>query len=148
VSLRRITIDVRGIPRPQGSLKLHRLPSGATAARYPAVVYQWRAQVQQAVAELDAEPFEGAVQLSLGFDLSRPLGHLGTGRNHGTTKPSAPAFPTVAPDLDKLVRCVGDAITDAGLWKDDAQVVALNAAKRYLLNGPPGVLITVTEMPA
>jgi Holliday junction resolvase RusA-like endonuclease len=95
---------------------------------------------------LDFEPFRGAVELRLGFDLQRPVGHFGTGRNAGIVKASAPAWPTVAPDTDKLARCVGDAITDAGLWKDDAQVAVLHAAKRYVAERP-GVLITVTELP-
>jgi Holliday junction resolvase RusA-like endonuclease len=143
---RSVTIDVRGHPRPQGSMRLHPLPGGKTAARYPAVVYEWRAQVQQAVAATEHEVFDGAVELRLGFELPRPLGHHGTGRNRGKVKRSAPAWPGVIPDLDKLVRCVCDAITDAGLWHDDAQVCSIQAAKRYA-TGPSGVIITVTELP-
>lgn len=145
--MRQISIDVRGIPRPQGSMLLHSLPDGKAAARYPAVVYAWRAQVQQAIAEVTTEPFLGPVELSLGFDLPRPLGHYGTGRNAGIVRASAPVWPTVAPDLDKLVRCVGDAITDAGMWKNDAQVVTIHAGKRYV-DSRPGVFITITEAPA
>lgn len=141
-----MTVDVRGLPRPQGSMRLHTLPGGGTAARYPAAVYQWRAQVQQAVAQLETEPFPEAVELRLGFDLPRPAGHYGTGRNAQAIRPAAPDHPTHMPDLDKLVRCVADAITDAGLWKDDAQVVSLKAAKRYVTT-PPGVLITIAELP-
>jgi crossover junction endodeoxyribonuclease RusA len=143
---RTVIVDVRGLPRPQGSMRLHTLPGGGTAARYPPAVYQWRGQVQQAVAQLEAEPFHGPVELHLAFDLPRPAGHYGTGRNAGVVKPGSPAHPAVMPDLDKLVRCVADAITDAGLWKDDAQVCAIHAAKRYVTT-PPGVLITVTELP-
>jgi Holliday junction resolvase RusA-like endonuclease len=143
---RTLMVNVRGLPRPQGSLRLHKLPNGGTAARYPAVVYAWRAQVQQAVADacLGAEPFLGAVEVGLGFDLPRPMSHFGTGRNAGHVKASATPHPTVAPDLDKLARCINDAITDAGAWKDDAQVVRLYAAKRYVTT-TPGVLITITE---
>jgi Holliday junction resolvase RusA-like endonuclease len=139
------TIHVRGLPRPQGSMRLHQLPSGKAVARYPAAVYQWRAQVQQAVAERELPPIFGPVELRLGFDLPRPLGHFGTGRNLHTVKPSAPMWPGVMPDLDKLTRAVMDAITDAGLWKDDGQVCSLRAAKRYVTS-VPGVLITVTEL--
>jgi crossover junction endodeoxyribonuclease RusA len=141
---RRVTVDVRGLPRPQGSLRLHQLNGGKVAARYPAVVYAWRGQVQQAVADLDAEPFTGPVEVGLGFDLPRPLSHFGTGRNQGVQRLTAPTHPTGHPDLDKLARCVNDAITDAGLWRDDAQVVVMHCAKRYV-TGPPGVLITITE---
>jgi len=141
---RRIRVDVRGTPIPQGSLRLHPLPNGKTAARYPATVYAWRGQVQQAVAQLEEPPLGGAVELRLGFDLPRPMGHYGTGRNAGVVRPSAPAWPTVMPDVDKLARCICDAITDAGLWHDDSQVVSLTAAKRY--GSPPGVLIQITEL--
>jgi len=155
VHTRSVTIDVRGTPRPQGSMKLHALPNGGTAARYPPAVYEWRARVQQAVADVmqqaaDDElhvvelPLTGAVELRLGFDLVRPRGHYGTGRNLNILKPSAPKFPDYMPDLDKLVRCVSDAITDAGLWNDDGQVCSIVAAKRWAT--PPGVKITVTEL--
>ncbi len=126
-------------------MRVHTMPNGEAAVRYPPAVYGWRSQMQQAIVELGEEPFTGPVELRLGFDLPRPAGHSGTGRNVGTVKPSAPTYPTVAPDLDKLTRCVADAITDAGLWRDDAQVCVIHAAKRYV-TGPPGVHITVTEL--
>ena len=102
-----VSVYVRGLPRPQGSMRLHTLPNGKTAARYPPAVYGWRSQMQQAIVELGEEPFTGPVELRLGFDLPRPAGHSGTGRNAGTVKPSAPTYPTVAPDLDKLTRLCG-----------------------------------------
>jgi Holliday junction resolvase RusA-like endonuclease len=142
---RSVSVDVRGIPRPQGSMRLHKLPGGQTAARYPAVVYEWRAQVQQAVAEAAHAQFVGPVELRVGFDLPRPASHYGTGRNAGIVKASAPTLPAAMPDLDKLVRCVCDAITDAGLWRDDAQVSVIAAAKRYATE-TPGVRITVTAL--
>lgn len=146
VALRTVTIDVRGVPVPQGSLRFHPLPGGKTAARYPANVYQWRGQVQQAVADAAWETqLTGPVELHLGFEMPRLLSHYRTGKFAGALRPSAPTWPTTAPDLDKLVRCICDAVTDAGLWRDDSQVAVLQAAKRYA-NGPPGVLITITEL--
>jgi crossover junction endodeoxyribonuclease RusA len=140
LSARRVEIDVRGLPRPQGSMQLFK--NGG--AKYPAAVYVWRGQVQAAVAALEEPIILGAVELRLGFDLPRPLAHFGTGRNAGTVKASAPPHPITIPDLDKLVRCVSDAITDAGLWHDDSQVVSAVTAKRY--GGQPGVHIVVTEL--
>lgn len=140
-----VHVDVRGVPRPQGSMKVVPRKHGpGFATKYPAPVWAWRSQVQQAVAELELEPFVGPVVLRLGFDLPRPLGHFGTGRNAGLVRRSAPGWPAVMPDLDKLARCIGDAITDAGLWHDDAQVIAIHAAKRYA--EPPGVFITVSSV--
>ena len=111
------------------------MPNGKIASTYGDRVWEWRRMVQSAVTEamaaIDGNPqITGAIELRLGFDLPRPAGHFGTGRNSGQVKPSAPTHPTVAPDLDKLVRCVDDAITDSGFWHDDAQVVFIQAAKR------------------
>jgi crossover junction endodeoxyribonuclease RusA len=144
--LRNVEVDVRGLPRPQGSMKSHVLPSGRVATRYPDGVWAWRHQVQYAVAALEEEPFTGPVELRLGFELLRPAGHFGTGRNAGLVRKGAPRWPAVMPDLDKLTRAVCDAITDAGLWRDDAQVVVIHTAKRYC-DASPGVLIHVLEMP-
>jgi Holliday junction resolvase RusA-like endonuclease len=132
-------------------MRAHATKNGKVALRYPPAVYHWRAQVQQAVAELglhQAFPRGTAVEVRLGFDLPRPMGHY-LPRNSRRTKPElhpkAPSWPTGPADTDKLVRAVLDAITDAGLWHDDSQVVVLVAAKRYTC-GAPGVRITVEEL--
>jgi crossover junction endodeoxyribonuclease RusA len=142
-----VTIDVRGLPHPQGSMRTHALPNGAVAVRYPPAVWAWRHQVQAAmVAAAVGDQITAAVEVRLGFDLARPADHFGTGRNAGTLKASAPSWPVNAKsgDIDKLARAILDAATDAGLWHDDCQVASLVAAKRY---GPlPGVKITITEL--
>jgi Holliday junction resolvase RusA-like endonuclease len=144
-----IRVMVYGVPRPQGSMRLHRHPStGATVARYAANVYEWRGLITAAVrAAWPGSALEGPVQCSLVFELPRPRGHYGTGRNAGTLRPSAPLYPGVAPDLDKLVRAVFDAVSDAGtVWGDDAQVVRLVASKLYVGDGSvPGCTITITR---
>jgi crossover junction endodeoxyribonuclease RusA len=141
---RQLRIDVRGLPRPQGSMRV--FPNGGT--QYPAAVWDWRHQVQQAAATaIDTEgggPILGPVEVRLGFDMPHLLAHYGTGRNAGQLKTRAPVYPKTAPDLDKLIRAVNDALTDAGVWRDDGQVALLHAAKRYA--SQPGVMIVVTEL--
>jgi Holliday junction resolvase RusA-like endonuclease len=140
--MRTFVFDVRGIPRPQGSMRV--FPNGG--ASYPPAVWDWRRQVQQTVAdERGDERLESAVEVRLGFDLPRPAMHYGTGRNAGTVKTSSPPHPTTAPDIDKLTRCVLDACTDAGLWRDDSQVVYLQSAKRYT-DAVPGVKIVINTL--
>lgn len=54
--------------------------------------------------------------------------------------------PTVAPDLDKQVRTLLDALSGGFVMKDDAQVVALDVVKRYARPGEPaGVEVEVCD---
>jgi crossover junction endodeoxyribonuclease RusA len=142
-----VTFDVFGVPRPQGSLSLWRDPkTGRTVSKYAQTVYEWRGLITAAARAAHEGPaFEGAVALAVRFDLPRPKSHFGTGRNAGTVKPSAPSRPAVAPDLDKLLRAIGDAVTDAGtIWADDGQIVTVHVEKHYI--GPddvPGCTVTI-----
>jgi len=68
----------------------------------------------------------GALEVSVIFTVPRPKGHFGA----RGLKPSAPAYPTVRPDVTKLLRAVEDACTGI-VWRDDAQIVAQHAIKRY-----------------
>ena len=60
--------------------------------------------------------------------------------------PSAPAEHTVRPDADKLARSLLDAISDAGVWRDDAQVAELHVRKVY--GDRPGVRVRLVELEA
>jgi Holliday junction resolvase RusA-like endonuclease len=53
-------------------------------------------------------------------------------------------WPAVRPDSDKLLRAVLDGLTEAGVWRDDGQVVQGTFIKRYCLDGePPGIQVEV-----
>jgi Holliday junction resolvase RusA-like endonuclease len=68
----------------------------------------------------------------LGFVLPSPVRMRGDGA-------------TTRPDLDKLTRAVFDAMTDAHIWHDDAQVTACIATKRYAAGDKPiGVRILIS----
>jgi crossover junction endodeoxyribonuclease RusA len=55
-----------------------------------------------------------------------------------------PVLPWRRPDLDKYIRATFDALTDAGIWHDDAQVTTLHARKIYVQpSQPPGARITI-----
>ena len=50
------------------------------------------------------------------------------------------------PDIDKLQRSTLDALGEAGVWRDDSQVVDIRAWKSYADNETPGAVITVASM--
>ena len=68
-----------------------------------------------------------AIDVTLMFFLPRPQSHFKKDR---TVKPSAPRFIKTKPDIDKLARCVLDALTGI-LWVDDSQVISLELYKYY-----------------
>lgn len=98
----------------------------------------WRAQVraaaEAAIAEDGWETLDEPCQAHLAFTMPAP-------------KRSRWGVPAVKPDLDKLTRAVFDALTDAGVWKDDSRVVSIEATKRYEDDeAVPGVWVEVKSL--
>lgn len=127
-----LTFTVHGVAQPAGSKRgFHRggrvIITDANAKSRP-----WKAQVTDAGAAAmgGAALLDGPLSLELVFYIPRPKGHYGTGRNAGTVRASAPAFPAVKPDVLKLARAVEDALTGIA-YRDDAQIVQERLVKRY-----------------
>jgi Holliday junction resolvase RusA-like endonuclease len=162
-----IVITVHGQPAPQGSKRAFavRGKGGVPTGRVAVIesshdrVKSWRAAVIDAVlsADLRAQtwPLDGPLRIGVVFALPRPKGHFGTGKNAGQLRDSAPRFPVGVPDLSKLLRATEDALTDAGVWRDDSQVVAYSRLEKvyaghygdHVLTGP-GAMITITALGA
>jgi hypothetical protein len=65
-----------------------------------------------------------------------------------SVKPAKRPYPVVAPDLDKYVRGIGDALKQAGVYADDAQVIGIKATKRYADDDQQaGAWITISQVP-
>lgn len=98
----------------------------------------WDSRIRTALADDDGQPkarFDGAVHVELEFVMPRPL---------STPKKRTPAA-VKKPDLDKLQRAVLDAISSAGVWRDDSQVVSVMATKRIAEIGEtPGLHLFIT----
>lgn len=141
-----LNITVHGIPAPQGS-KRH--VGNGVMIESSQKVKPWREAVKYAAVEATGHglvaPMTGPVELHVNFHFPRPKSHYGTGRNASRVKPGAPLHPAVAPDLSKLIRSTEDALTDAGVWRDDALVVVVRAEKFYNSHGFTGANITVRE---
>jgi len=82
------------------------------------------------------------LQVDFFFQLKRPKGHFGTGRNADKLKPSALRRPSKQPDLLKLARPVEDALSNV-VYYDDAASVDIHLHKNY--GYPLGVLIEVRQ---
>lgn len=121
---------------------------GTSAKDYRAVITddnnhgkKWREiVVAYARSVHTGKPLEGPLQMDVTFTMERPQGHLGTGRNEGQVKASAPNHHITRPDTTKLLRCLEDALTSI-CYHDDGQIVLQIVRKEY---GPkPGALVHI-----
>jgi crossover junction endodeoxyribonuclease RusA len=136
-----IQFFVPGVPRAQGS-KRH--VGHGVMVEMSKDLGPWRTAIAEyAKKEADGEVFLGDLQLRAVFYFSRPASHYGTGRNAGQLKKTAPRYVGKNPDIDKLVRALGDALTISGAIRDDRYVVRVEAEKRY---GDPGVLVNLQTL--
>lgn len=119
-----IEFVVPGVPQQQGSKNRW---GGEDNPR----VKGWRAQVADAAyAVMLGGPLRGPVEVEVEFVFPRPKNHYGSGRNALVIKPSAPHWHSGTPDLDKLQRAIGDALTGVILL-DDRQIASWVVTKRY-----------------
>jgi Holliday junction resolvase RusA-like endonuclease len=141
-----ISFTVIGRPQPAGSKKAFRHPhTGRIIVTDDAKKSRpWKQEIAAVAAEHAPEQLlAGPLMLVVYFYVARPKGHYGSGRNAMHVKPSAPEFPTVRPDVTKLLRALEDACTGI-LWRDDAQIVDQYAFKRY--DEPERVTVHVTSL--
>lgn len=138
-------VVIRGIPGPQGS-KRH--VGGGRMVESSAKVKPWREAVVWASVAVRQETrgftkLRGPLRADMVFSFTRPKGHMGTGRNAGLVRPSAPLRPHVPPDLSKLARSTEDALTTAGVYQDDALIVEYGVLGKWYTTDHgrvPGVL--------
>jgi Holliday junction resolvase RusA-like endonuclease len=124
-----VSFTVYGVAAPAGSKTAGVSKSGKLFVRDSAKRGAgWRQHVAHAAGEAmnGAGLLDGALELSVIFTVPRPKSHYGA----RGLRPSAPEHPTTRPDVTKLLRAVEDACTGI-VWRDDAQVVAQHARKRY-----------------
>jgi crossover junction endodeoxyribonuclease RusA len=150
---RTLLIDVYGRPITQGSKTKTRWGMYDDNEK---TLRPWRVSVQSAAEEANAghERIISDVRVTCLFHFDRPQSHYGTGRNASTVKTSAPKRPTGSGlgDLDKLERAIYDALTDAGVWRDDCQVASSRNDKVYVSSAGAilpraGVRIIVEQLP-
>jgi len=125
-----LSFRVAAVPKPQGS-KRGFVVKGKDGGRPRAIVVDsakeplrsFRDAVRAEAVAQGVEMFVGPVSVALAFSMPKPkVAERGPrrwpiGKNVG--------------DIDKLARACLDALTDAGIWHDDSQVVELIARKDY-----------------
>ena len=127
--MRSLAFTVFGDPVPQGSKRAFVVKNRAVVVDdNKASLRTWRSAVVAAArGALDADaitgPIAGPVKVSVFFYLRQPKRP-----KHG--------LPATRPDGDKLERAILDALTAAGVVRDDGQVTSMSWRKRYATQTP------------
>lgn len=118
---------MEGTPIPQGSMK--HIGNGRMIHSRATDLATWRALIALAAKSAGCKPILAPIKITMRFRLKKPK----------TVKRD---FPTVPPDLDKLIRGVLDGLTNVA-YADDSQVIDINAQKVY--SEALGVDIEISE---
>lgn len=143
--MRSLTITVVGTPAPQGSKRGFVVNGRATLVESSRKVKPWREAVKHAALDqlpVDWQVLDGPIVVEMIFTLRKPISSPKRRRS----------WPDRTPDLSKLVRSTEDALTDAGVWADDARVVSCRALKCFPCEDEsrqtvPGVIIRIESHP-
>lgn len=124
------TFVIYGDPVPQGSMR--HVGNGRIISKSPKLK-SWRQEVARVVREQVGEPcYLYPVSVTAIFNIRKP----------SSVKRDLPSVP---PDLDKLQRAIGDALSiDVKYLNDDAQICEWRVKKVY--NSRPSVIIRVKSL--
>ena len=109
-----INFFVDGLPVTQGSMKII---NNRVVHNKGSQLAAWRSAVALTARQNGARPLTEPIEINIKFCLPKPR----------TVKRQ---YPSVAPDLDKLIRAVLDGLT-AIAYIDDGQVTQISAQKAY-----------------
>jgi Holliday junction resolvase RusA-like endonuclease len=128
-----VSLSVTGDPASQGS---HAIINGRIVQVNGSKHKAWRKAVAlEATNTLPSDwvPIDEPCELIVAFYLAKP-------------KTVTRNLPSVSPDLDKLIRAVGDSLTDSGVVADDSRIVRISARKLYAEGIQPGATIQVKTL--
>lgn len=124
-------ITVYGSPAPQGSKRFLGSKNGkGILVESSKAVKPWRETLKAAAIAGGMYTVSGPVRMEVTFTLKRPK----------SAKKNA--VPSTRPDLSKCVRSTEDALTEVGVFEDDARIVECLARKCY-----PGQHADALEVP-
>lgn len=130
-------IVVYGQPAPQGSKRfvgLAKHSGRGIMIESSKAVKPWREAVKFAAMEAraGAPPLDEALVVRMIFTVPKPK----------SASKTRTTYPAKKPDVSKLQRSTEDALTDAGVWRDDALVVEYERAAKVYPNEDPEALDT------
>jgi len=128
---------VEGRPVPQGSMVAsYNRKQGVAHVHHQQgeALALWRNSIRIAARSAGVNPSALPIRLTVVFGMVRPKAHMRLQGGRYVPKVSYYyARPSVAPDIDKLLRAVSDALTGVG-YVDDAQIVEVHCSKIYADN--------------
>lgn len=135
----RWTFLVQGRPKAQPRPKAFR--RGDRASVYdPGTAAGWKAAIVAASIPIrPQQPLTGCIAIELTFQLPRP-------KSLPKRMPGVVYCPK-KPDWDNLAKAAVDAMTEAGWWRDDGQIVHAVVRKFYhALDQRPSMLVVLEEV--
>ena len=130
-----LPITIEGAPATQGSKKGFIRGKKVVLLEMDKKLPAWRATVEATARQAAGkgwESLDGPVSISGTIHLPKPP----------TTKYKA--APIGPPDLDKLQRAIGDALTKSEVITDDSRIVHWNIRKAWATD-KPGATLTITQ---
>lgn len=117
-----LELEVPGQPVPQPRPRVSRKGFAYTPGKHPIRSYR---QAIELLAKATGKRMDGPVCLEVEAIFQRPASHWGA----TALKRTAPLWPRA--DGDNVIKGVADALTSAGVWGDDSQVVEWRIRKRF-----------------
>lgn len=139
-----ITVRVYGTPKgqPRPRAFARKMGNGSFAARvYDAGTAEgWKADIAMAMRQhLPATPISGSIRFDMTLLFARPA------RLSRKKDPTGRIPHNAKPDVDNASKAVMDALTQIGLWADDAMVCDHRTQKFYAAVGErPGAELSIT----
>ena len=140
-----IRIEIPGPPVPE---RKRQIRMGARAARIDMPDRKrYKQHVQAAVVAQvtqdlrTALPLEGPLKVEYIFERLQPASYP----KQPTSRFPWPECWTGRPDLDNLEKIVTDALTDSGVWRDDAQIVEKVSVKQWGKQARTMIVISQVE---
>ena len=130
--------DVQGVPK--GQPRPRAFARGGRAAVYdPGTAEGWKGAIALAARPfLPLVPLDCPLRLTVAFFFPRPA------RLSTKNSPDGQIPHTAKPDADNALKAVMDALTQLGMWRDDALVCSTIVEKLYAAKGQaPGAVIQV-----